>query len=60
MNKKGQLVIDVMIWIVIILVIIGICYVGFLFFKNTGSSVDTAYGVEKNLFWYKLYLKDDH
>ena len=29
-------------------------------FLNSGSSTDIAYGVEKNSYWSKLYLRDDH
>ena len=55
MNKKGLLG-----WIIFIILALGLCVILFLIFRTSGSSVDTAYGVEKNFFWYKLYLKDDH
>jgi len=59
-NKKGQLLLSIFIVIIIIFFVIGILWIGYLFFRNTGSSTDIAYGTEQSRLWYKLYLKDDH
>lgn len=58
MNKKGW-VGGLIIFILIVLAIM-IFLLIYSQFLSSGSSTDVAYGVEKNKFWSKLYLKDDH
>jgi len=59
MNQKGQL--EIFLAIVILTgVILGVICIISIPFLNSGDSIDTAYGVEQNVWWSKLYLKDDH
>lgn len=60
-NRKGngELIAVLVIVMISVLVLIGL-FALISLSLNSGSSVDTAYGVESNTFWYKLYLKDDH
>lgn len=61
MNKKGQEIVVVGMVVIILgaLLLLGV-YALISVFLNSGQSTDIAYGVEKNNFWTKLYLKDDH
>jgi hypothetical protein len=58
MNKRGQL------FVFGVILVVALVVGGIIWLINSsmvkGSSVDIAYGVEQNSFWYKLYLKDDH
>lgn len=60
MNNKGQIVLGVTIFLIILAIIVAVYLITPLFF-NDGTSTDYAYNVEKTkIGWYKLWLKDDH